>query len=217
MGTVCCMKQFNVNSACKNLKLKSSHDWKAKSSGWGPSREMSGVCWGSLTPLGDRSDWRGDKLVPSAPYGACFYLSEPALSLLGLRRPDLLVVIPKGSVFIVICAHVEALPRKCSLSTSHECFFWLLENDPFQVAQETEMCNAGGCGMGWCCFGPMVLLPIWARWWSDVIKCTKDFFLVMIIPCCTRHLNLLLQEGKAERDGEQKDCSFFLSPGGCVI
>lgn len=177
MGTVCFRKQFHVSPACKNFKLKISHDWKAKSSGWGPSREMSDVCWGSLTSLGDRrSSWWGDKLVPSAPLWACFYLSEPTLPLLLLRRLDLLMVIPKGPFFIGICVHVEALPRKGCLSTSHEHFFWLLENDPFQVIEETGMCSAGSCGISWCCCGPIVLLPIWARQWGGVSRCAKRLF-----------------------------------------
>lgn len=61
----------------------------------------------------------GCSLHPSEP----FYLSELTLPLVLLRRLDLLVVIPKGSVFVVICAHMEALDRKDSLSTSNECFF----------------------------------------------------------------------------------------------
>lgn len=178
---------------------------------------MCDVCWGSLTLSGDRrGGWWGDKWVQRGPLWAYLYRSETTLPLLLLRRLDLLVVIPKGPVFIVICAHVEALPRKGCLSASHEHFFWLLENNPFQVIQETGMCS-GAVGWAGAAVAPECSCP--SEQGDGVVfqDVQKDFSLVTIIPCCTRHLILLLQEGKAERDGEQRDCSLFLSPGGCII
>lgn len=203
MGTVCFRKQFHVSSACKNLKLKSSHDWKAKLSGWGPSREMSGVCWGSLTPLGDRrSGWWRDKC---APLWACFYFSEATLPVLLLGTLDLLAVIPKGCVLIVICAHVEALARKGSLSTSHEWGFCL----SMTLSRWSGMCSAGSCGISWCCCGPLVFLPIWARPWGDVSKSAKRLPWSQSSPVAQGSHSACLR-------GEQRDCSLFLSPGGCV-
>lgn len=204
MGTVCFRKQFHVSSACKNPKLKSSHDWKAKSSGWGPGREMSGVCWGSFTLLGDRRrGWWGDELVPFAPLWACSYPSEATWPLLLLRRLGLLVLIPKGFLTIVICARVEPLPRKGPLSASHGQVVWLVQSGPFQVLQEAGKCSAGSCGMGWCCCGPKVLLPIRARDGVMFQGVPEAFSLGTTIPCGTRHLILLLWEGMAERVGSR--------------
>lgn len=174
---------------------------------------MSGVCWGSLTPPGDRrSGCWGNKRVPFAPLCACFYLSEPTSPLFLLRRLDLLVVIPKS------CFHCYLWPCGGSLSTNHELFFLFAWEWPFPG-------GAGNWDVQWreLWDDELVLqwlLPIWARpeqamGWC--LRVQKGFSLVTIIPCCTRHLVLLLWERKAERDGEQRDCSFFLSPGGCLI
>lgn len=99
MQTARFRKQFRVSSACKNHKLKSSHDWKAKSSGRVPTRETNSVCWRSFHPAWGREEWLvGDKHILSAPRGACFYLSEPMLLLLLLlRKLDLFTMIPKGA------------------------------------------------------------------------------------------------------------------------
>jgi len=100
METVHFRKQFHVSSACRNHKLKSSHDWKAKASGCMPSREMNGVCWRSLTPFVDgRSGCWGDKHVLFAPLLSVRLLSEPTLPppLLS-RRLELRKMILKGTV-----------------------------------------------------------------------------------------------------------------------
>lgn len=198
---------------------------RQKSSGCMPTREMRSVCWRSLTPLGDRrSGCWGDKHVLSAPLWVRFYLSEPTLlPLLLLRRLDLLMMIPKDTVFTVIWGHVEVAQAQAinilfgCLSMTFSRWYrkpramqsWELWDGPCSQLVPLRPHSA-----------PARLSQGRARHWGDVSRAAQRWTYPQSWSSPVAwHILFLLQRGeeKAERDGEHRVHSFSLSPGGCII